>query len=452
MADLPQQYTLIQYLAGGSQDSFAVPFFVPLADDGAPDLDVYVTPSGQDANPNADIQTWSVNYIYTPNEDPISGGTVQFLTDYIPASGDVVTIVRDVAASLNVDFSDAQNFSGANLDDALERLLLIEQQNKTYALQRNLSYVVNSYIPQPNLIAMTQIPVLGANQIWKGSGAGTAVIAVDLEENPDVSTLRSELANENEGTDGARIVGYYDTITNEPTTVDAMLTSINNEIVNINEEISNITESGLTFIGKQILTGSGTYTPTTGTKFIWVRGVGGGGGGHSVSSTSSHIGVATGGSAGAYGEAWRAVSGTIPYSCGAGGAADSNGGSTTFGTAGSILNLGGGLQGNAANNQSSTSGVSSGVVGGTLTTADIGCNGASSNYGIWTALTVGVSGAGANSKFGAGGLGKVSTANGDPASGYGAGGAGAMTIGAGSQTGGVGSPGVLIVFEYGEDF
>ncbi len=458
MSDLPQQDTINQYLAGGSQTNFVVNYYVPLETDDTPDLDVYVTPAGQPAIPATDLQVWSVNYVYVPNVDPTSGGVVQFLSGSIPANGDVVTLVRDVQASLNVDFSDAQTFSGANLDNALNRLLLIEQQNKTYALQRNLSYIVNSYLPESTLQSNVQIPVLANQQIWMGSAGG--VIAATLEQNPDVSTLRSELANDQPGTDGARIVGYYDTILNAPTTVDGMLTDLNTELTSLTTEVNSlITEVGtkFDFIGRQILTGTGTYTKTAGTKWIWARAVGGGGGGGGVTANASQVGIASGGGAGAYGEAWVDMTAltTITYSVGAAGAAGAisaaggAGGSTTFGSAGSILNLGGGV-GGARNNNVSSAIFIGGSAGGAVTTAQFGSKGEDSHYGVCLNSSAGASGKGADSKFGSGGIAHVNTSsNGSAATGYGAGGSGGFANGSDSRTGGAGAPGTIVVFEFG---
>lgn len=232
MANLPQQDTIKQYLADGVQANFAVPFFVPLEIDGQPNIDVYVQLAGDTPVPESDIKVWGVDYTFTTNLDPITGGILNFLTGKIPADGSVVTIVRDVQASLDVEFSNAANFSGANLDDALDKLLLIEQQNKTYCLQRNLSYVVNSYLPDASLLAQVQIPVLGDNQIWMGTGLG--VVAVTLQQGSDVSTLRSELANNAPVTNGAHLVGYYDTVNLVPTTVKAFLDNLSVHSSNFN--------------------------------------------------------------------------------------------------------------------------------------------------------------------------------------------------------------------------
>lgn len=217
MADLPQQNTIVQYLADGVTDEYAVPFYTPLEPDGTPNLDVFTQDVDASPIPTDDINEWNVDYTYTPNLDPITGGTVTFLPGHIPANGYIVTIVRNVSASLDVEFSQAQTFSGFTLDAALDKLLLISQQNKSYALQRNLSYIINSYLPESEISANVQIPVLEDGQTWFGSANG--VIAATLEQPADVSTLRSELANEQPVTNGASLVGFYDDLNSNPTTV-----------------------------------------------------------------------------------------------------------------------------------------------------------------------------------------------------------------------------------------
>lgn len=229
MTTLPQQDTIKQYVANGVTTNFTVPFYTPLSSiNDSPAIDVYVTLSGQTPIPEDDIKIWNVDFTYTPNVDPTTGGQVVFLEGKIPPLSSIVTLSRDVPAELTVEFSDAQNFSGANLDNVLLQLLLIEQQNKTYALSRNLSYRVNSFLPDAVIQANTQIPVLAQNQIWQGTGNGVA--AVTLEEKPDVSTLRSQLLNNSPGTDGALIVGFYDLLNLAATTVHAQLALLTSNV------------------------------------------------------------------------------------------------------------------------------------------------------------------------------------------------------------------------------
>lgn len=223
MSDLPQQNTIVQYLADGVEDQYLFAFYVP--DD--VDIEVYVTPVGQAPIPESDIQELGVAYTVTQNVDPITGGYITFLPGYIPAAGSSVTLNRNVQASLDVEFANGQNFNGANLDAALDKLLLLIQQNQTYALQRNLSYRVNTYLTneQATIQANTQLQPLLPGYIWQGAADG-GVVAVLLEENPDVSTLRSELASQSPTTNGASLVGYYDQVNSLPTTVKAFLDNI----------------------------------------------------------------------------------------------------------------------------------------------------------------------------------------------------------------------------------
>lgn len=191
-------------------------------------------------------------------------------------------------------------------------------------------------------------------------------------------------------------------------------------------------------IGAQILTGSGTYTPTSGTTSIWVRGVGGGAGGANGGGGTALGGG--GGGAGAYGESWiSSVAASYAYACGAGGAAGpNNGAASTFGTAGATLNLGGG---NAGGSPTGTGPVSGGA-GGTFTTGTFGYNGAGGGYG--GNVGSGGGGHGGSSPLGGGAPG-AGAANGSNGTGYGAGGAGGSGVGA---TGGAGTNGCFIVFEY----
>lgn len=221
MADLPQQITIKQYLADGLTLIYPYTFLVPLPGD----VQVYITLNGQEPNPAADIKQLTVDYT-VQNTGNISGGTITFVV--APPNGAVVTFSRDVAASIDTNFANAANFNGQNLDNAFERVTLVAQQNQTYALQRNLSYKVNAYLPPADLEANTQLPVLGDNEIWIGSGGG--VINAPLEQGGDVAILRAQLLNAQPVTNGAGIVGYYDVVNSVSTTVKAFLDNLSSFI------------------------------------------------------------------------------------------------------------------------------------------------------------------------------------------------------------------------------
>lgn len=213
MSDIPQQETIVQYVTSSSQTQYTFAFYAPLQTD----IQVYYQASNATPIPSQDILMLNVDYTVTYNADPITGGIITLL--FTPTSGFFLTINRQVAASLDTNFSLAQNFNGANLDAALDRLLLLCQQNQNYALERNLSYIINTYLP--NAVPFTQLPPLAQNQFWVGSGAG--VVAGTIAQIPSASVLQAMLANSSPGTDGARIVGYYDTYNGVPTNVDAFL-------------------------------------------------------------------------------------------------------------------------------------------------------------------------------------------------------------------------------------
>lgn len=229
MPNLPQQDTIVQYYANGVTTQYIVPFYTPIEPGGMPDLNVYTQLSTATPVPEADINEWNVAYTYTPNIDIFTGGMITFNMGFIPPNGYIVTISRDVPASLDAEFSNAQDFSGITLDAALDRLLLISQQNKTYALERNLSYVINSYLPVDVLQANVQIPILPPGFVWMGATGG-GVAAVLLNQSGDTSTLRSELANNAPVTNGASLVGYYDTVNMNPTNVSDQLTLLTESV------------------------------------------------------------------------------------------------------------------------------------------------------------------------------------------------------------------------------
>ncbi len=208
--------------------------------------------------------------------------------------------------------------------------------------------------------------------------------------------------------------------------------------------------SGTVTIGKQVLSGSGNYTATAGTRFIWVRAVAGGGGGGGAAGAAT-IAVGGGGGAGGYGEYWGAYSAPIAYAVGAAGTGGTagntggTGGATTFGTAGAFLNLAAGVGG--ASNQSASVAFALGGAGGAATTAAFGIAGGSGQAAIAPATTGGVSGAGAASPFGSGGNG-VGNANNAGVSGFGYGSGGSGAVSTGNQAGGAGAIGTIVVFEF----
>lgn len=231
MSNLPQQDTIVQYQADGSTLIYAYDFKIPLPQD----IGVYVTPPNSAANPSADKLILNVDYTVQGTGDT-NGGTVTFLS--APASGAIVTLSRDMEFSLDTQFADAKTLNGENLDDAFERVELQMQQLWSYQNDRTLSYAINTF--KPDLPTDVLVPPLGDGEIWMGQN--NEVIAVFLEQNPDVSTLRSELAqNANAGASGSTLVGYFDSNAtnplNAPTNVQLFLDNLPTYIQTVLEEI-----------------------------------------------------------------------------------------------------------------------------------------------------------------------------------------------------------------------
>lgn len=226
--------------------------------------------------------------------------------------------------------------------------------------------------------------------------------------------------------------------------------------------------TGRRYIGTRIITsGSGTYgsagsiTPTTGTTYIIVKGCGGGaGGGYANTADSSSSAGAAGGGGGAFDPVGVGIDLTvgpitsIAYSVGSAGAggvasgstAATDGGATTFGTAGSYLSLGGGFAGESITTTGDSD--SNGGLGGTATTgSNAASNGQAGYMGCGVDGRFAIAGNGGSSPFGSGGIGRANTAGG-AAFGHGAGGGGACSRDGPDRDGGAGTTGILVIEEY----
>lgn len=200
-------------------------------------------------------------------------------------------------------------------------------------------------------------------------------------------------------------------------------------------------------VKKQIFTGSGTYTPSSGMVYCIAEVVGGGGAGGG-SGTANFPGG--GGGAGGYGRSVISAA-TIGSSqsvtigaagVGSSGSVGGDGGTSSLGALISCTGGGGGAAGASATAGNSVAG----GAGGTSSSADINISGGGGGAGLSGLKT---SGAGGNCIYGAGGIAKATSAivSGSAGLGYGAGGGGACTSGT-SQAGGDGAAGIVIITEF----
>lgn len=210
-------------------------------------------------------------------------------------------------------------------------------------------------------------------------------------------------------------------------------------------------------INVQIITASGTYTPTPGTKSIIVEGVGAGGGGGGCAAPP--VGQASSGGPGCSGEYGKSrftsgFSDGVPVTIGApgqGGAGSNHGtqgGDTVFG---SLMHLAGGAYGFTEGPQNAPNGTTSGGnftppgPRGNLVALDMDIPMGS----VLVSDALGHVSQGGSTPLGRGGAGHQDEMAGMDARGYGAGGSGALAYSGGATyNGGNGAPGLIIVYEY----
>ena len=218
-------------------------------------------------------------------------------------------------------------------------------------------------------------------------------------------------------------------------------------------------------IGVQIFTsGSGTYTPTTGTGSIVIELIGGGGGGGGVASPGgSLVNLAAGGGGGGY--LWKRLTtgfSGASYSvggAGTGGSAGNNagsaGGDTTFGPVGGVTYTAHGGNGGGVSSGLTPPWIGGAAAGGSAVNGDVNVTGGQSGRAIAQSSSNGESSFGGSSVFsmptvGAGIFAANSSAAGpSAANGIGGGGGGAIAMGTGgAQAGANGTAGIIRISEY----
>lgn len=209
----------------------------------------------------------------------------------------------------------------------------------------------------------------------------------------------------------------------------------------------------------QVITSSGTYTPTAGTNSIIVEIIGGGGGSGGVAAPGTGSGaISKAGQSGAYakvrfttGFSGAAVTIGAAGTAGASGAnAGGTGGTTSFG---SLISCPGGSGSPAGTINAgyvflpSIFGAAAPTITSGTTLASLAPTVGSVNVAAASG-GVGVAGSGANTPLGVGGIG-ATQGPGNSGTGYGVGAGGAYAgSGSAAQTGAAGTPGVVIVYEY----
>lgn len=207
----------VQYTATASETNFTYPFLIFEESD----LDVWRT-----RNTTVTKLVLNVDYTIT-GVGAENGGDVVLTTG--ATAGDIITIERQVPYTQLVDYSVGGDFASETVNFVNDKQTLLTQQVQMLIEDRGLTYtttdqltVKDNLLPQLPANTGTGIP------IWTKNSGGDLTAAL-LVEDPDSSTLRSELASQVNGSDGAGIVGYFniDTATGETVrdTLDALVTA-----------------------------------------------------------------------------------------------------------------------------------------------------------------------------------------------------------------------------------
>ena len=275
--------------------------------------------------------------------------------------------------------------------------------------------------------------------------------------NADISDVRNILASNETLTQQVTTLSASVTqVESNQTSTDSIVSQHTTDIATNTTDITTInTNSAYELI---TFTADGTFTKASypWAKNIRVRAIGGGGGsGGAAATTGSEVSGGGGGGGGAYAEAHAAVSAlaaSVTVTVGTGGAAEADGGDSSFG---SIVAAGGGSAGTAGTVQPTAITAVFGApgAGGVATAGDVQMNGGDAAAGFALAvnrLYGSDGGAGALS-----GIQSRSVAGGGGAAGsggnlYGGGASGSSTGGAQSaRAGAVGAAGIVIVELFG---
>ncbi len=207
MATVPPQETRNQITASGGQTIFTYSFLILREQD----ITIYQTPFGQSPDPLADILILGIDYTVT-GVGISTGGTI--ILTVAATAGDTITEDRNTIIERETDFSVAGQFTAAAINLEEDRDVMIAQELETHLLLRGLSYEPTAILGADRIENI--LPVLAPNtatqiSIWS-KAAGGGLVALQIDSADDVNTLRSELASNSNGSDGALLVGYWDSL------------------------------------------------------------------------------------------------------------------------------------------------------------------------------------------------------------------------------------------------
>jgi len=167
----------VQYTATASQTTFAYPFeiFVDA------DLKVYQTLSGATPDDDTDVLVLTTDYTVT-NAGVSGGGDIVLVTG--AASGDVITIERDIAIERTSDYQNLGDLASSSLNDDLDKLVMMAQQNESHINNLCIKTQATSQagsLDLPVLVNDKYLTTDGTSLIW-GTPEGAAGAIGNLSE------------------------------------------------------------------------------------------------------------------------------------------------------------------------------------------------------------------------------------------------------------------------------
>ena len=238
MSNLPQQYTLIQYISDGKTLKYDFRFLILKPED----IKVYVTLKNAIPDPENNIKILDVDYTVI-NVGNINGGTIVFKNVSSIPPNSIISLNREMENSIETEFANSRNFNGKNLDDCFERLILIVQQLATTMKYKVLQYIPNSY---SKTTGNNQLPVLTDKDGYGWVSQGGQVIAAKMGSGPDADVLRSELESQApKGSDGASLVGFYDDSTKKGSKLDSALNALINRVEKLEKSTTQLETAAL---------------------------------------------------------------------------------------------------------------------------------------------------------------------------------------------------------------
>ena len=304
-------------------------------------------------------------------------------------------------------------------------------------------------------------------QTLRVTGASTyAWGALDLA---DTDAITGTLPVANGGTGAATLTSNNVLLGNGTSAVQVVAPGTSGNVLTSNGTTWDSSAAASSSLAIQVFTASGTYTPTSGMKFVRVRVQapgGGGGGGDGVGGSATYGCTGGGGGGGEYAEgifsaatigASQAVTIGAVGSTGSNTGGDGGTGGTT--SVGSLITAIGGTGGTGSGSDSTSSAVRAGGAGGAGGTGgSVRIPGQKGGYGgnsmISDTLTYRSGGQGGDSKLGLGEIPQQTSSSGSVAAGgiaggdYGGGGCGANANITTGQTGGAGGAGIIIIEEF----